>query len=149
MEDIIPKKNKSKSRELVNPIIPLERSETDNLEPCVYKDNTCHNTQGNSTSEKCMIKIPSFNFGTSEEWIIFVNLVQTALVGQNVTTGPPIYKCMERVLKGNTKAKFPQHANLVNSHTVGNVTSVMDTISVHIFPVLAYQDQKQYMYRYV
>ena len=36
--------------------------------------------------------------------------------------------------------------NLVGSCTVGNFTLVMATMTVHIFPVMAYQDQKRYMY---
>ena len=32
MEDCIPKKNKKRSQELVNPIIPLERPEKEDLE---------------------------------------------------------------------------------------------------------------------
>ena len=43
---------------------------------------------------------------------------------------------MERVLQGDAKAQFTQQANLV-----------MATMPVYIFPVLAYQDQKRYMYR--
>ena len=71
------------------------------------------------------------------------------LVGQDVTTGPPMYKFMERLLKGDAKAEFTQQANLVGSCTVGNFTTVMATMIVHIFPVLAYQDQKRYIYRYL
>ena len=41
-------------------------------------------------------------------WIIFVDLVKKSIVGQNITTGSPIYKCMERVLKGDDKAVFLQ-----------------------------------------
>ena len=48
-------------------------------------------------------KISKFDFGTREEWIIFMNLVQKAFLGQNITTGPPIYECIERVLKGDVK----------------------------------------------
>ena len=62
----------------------------------------------------------------------------------DVTTGPPMYKCMEQILNGNTKAEFTQQANFVGSHTAGNFTTVMATMTVHIFPVLAYQDQKRY-----
>ena len=134
---------------MVNQIIPQERPEKNNLEPSEYIDHTCHNTPGDRTSGKDVIKIPRFDSGTPEEWIIFVDLVQKALVGQNVTTGPPMYKCMERVLKGDAKAEFTQQANLVGSCTVGNFTTVMATMTVHIFPVLAYQDQKRYMYRYL
>ena len=32
---------------------------------------------------------------------------------------------------------------------MGNFTTVMATTTMHIFPVLAYQDQKWYMYRYL
>ena len=74
--------------------------------------------------------------------------IQKALVGQNVTIGPPIYAHMERVLRGDTKAKFTQQDNLVGNYTVDNFNTVMATITLHIFPVLAYQDQKQYIYRY-
>ena len=141
--------NKSKSQELVNPIILLECEEKEELEPIEYIDHTCHNTPGDSTSDKNVIKIPRFDSGMSEVQIIFVDLVQKALVGQNVTTGPPMYKCMERVLKGVAKAEFTQQANLVGSDTVGNFTTLMATMTVHIFPVLAYQDQKRYMYKYL
>ena len=149
MEYKIPKKNKSKSLELVNPIILLERPEKEELEPSEYIDHTCHNTPGNSAAGKYVIKIPRFDSGTSEEWIIFVDLIQKALVGQNVTTGSPMYKCVERVLKDDAKAEFTQQVNLVGSRTVGNFITVMATMIVHNFPVMAYHDQKRYMYRYL
>ena len=66
----------------------------------------CHDTPGDSTSGKYIIKIPRFDYGTSQEWIIYVDFIQKALVGQNVTICPPMYKCMERVLKGDAKAEF-------------------------------------------
>ena len=89
---------------MVNPVIPLERLE----EESKYIDHMYHNIPDNSTSGKYIIKIPRFDSGTPEEWITFVNLVQKALVGQNVTTGPPMYKCIERVLKGDAKTEFTQ-----------------------------------------
>ena len=45
-----------------------------------YIDHMCHNTPGDNTSEKYVIKIPRFDSGTPEEWIIFVDLVQKSLV---------------------------------------------------------------------
>ena len=54
---------------------------------------------------------------------------------------------MEQVLKGDAKAEFTQHANLVGSCTVGNFTTVMATMTM--LHVLAYQDQKRHMYRYL
>ena len=78
MENSIPKQSKQKSWELVNPIILLECPEKEDLEPSKYIDHACHNTQGNSTSGKYMIKIPIFDSGMPEEGIIFVDLVQKA-----------------------------------------------------------------------
>ena len=87
-------------------------SEKEDLEKNKCIDHMCHNAPGNSTSGKQVLKFLRFNDGVAEECIIFVDLVQMALAGQNVTTGPPMYKFMERVLKGNAKAEFTQQANL-------------------------------------
>ena len=148
-EEQIPKKLPTNSSKLVKPIIPLARPEKDELDASEYIDHTCHNTPGDTTSGKYVIKIPRFDSGTPEEWIIFVDLIQKSLVGQNVTTGPPMYECMERVLKGDAKAEFLQQANLVGSRTVANFTTVMATMTVHVFPTYAYRDQRRYMQRYL
>ena len=94
MDYQIPKKAKSLLSKLVKPIIPLARPEINELDPLEYIDCTCHNTPGNSISGKYIIKILIFGSGTSEEWIIFIDLVQKSQVGQNITTGPPMYECM-------------------------------------------------------
>ena len=56
---------------------------------------------------------------------------------------------MEQVLKSDAKAECIQQANLERSYAVGNFTKVMATMTVHIFLVLAYQDQKRYIFRYL
>ena len=149
IEETIPIKAKSYPIKLMRPIIPLARPENNEFHALEYIDHMCCNTPRDTTSEKHIIKIPRFDSGTPEEWIIFVYLVQKSLVGQNVTTGPPMYECMERVLKGDAKAEFLQQANLVGSRTVANFTTVMATMTVHIFPTYAYHDQRRYMQRYL
>ena len=94
-----------------------------------------------------MIKITIFYSSTPEEWIIIADLVQNVLVGQNVTTSPPIYKCIERVLKGDAKAEFLQQINLVVSCVVANFTFVMATMTVYVFSTYAYCDQRLYIQR--
>ena len=69
IEEQIPEKNKSHPSKLVKPIIPLARPEKDELDALEYIDNTCHNTPGDTTSGKCIIKICRFDSGTPEEWI--------------------------------------------------------------------------------
>ena len=44
-----------------------------------------------------------------------MDLVQNSPVGQNVTTGPPMYKRMEGVLKVDAKDEFFQQTTLVGS----------------------------------
>ena len=75
MEDKVPKKNNSKSRELFYPIISLERSEKQDLERSEYIDHMCHYTPGNITSGKYLIKISRFDSGTPEVCIFFKDLV--------------------------------------------------------------------------
>ena len=72
MEDKIPKKNSSKSQELINPIILLEHPKKEDLEPSEYIDHPCHYTPGDSTSDNYVIKIPRFGSSALEEWINFV-----------------------------------------------------------------------------
>ena len=108
-EEQIPKKTKTLPSALVKPIIPLARTEKDELDTLEYIDHLCYNTPGYTTSGKYTIKIPRFDSG-----IIFVDLVQKSIVGQNITIGPPMYKCMERVLKGDVKTEFLQKANLAS-----------------------------------
>ena len=124
---------------MFNPI--LDRPEKEDL------DHTCHETPGDSTSVKHVTKSPDLTLVRLKSG--FVDLVQKALVGQNVTYGSPLYKCIDMVLKGDAKVEFTQQANLVGSRTVGNFTKVMATMTVHIFPLLAYQDHKRYMYRHL
>ena len=123
-------------------IIPLAGLEKNELEALEYIDHTWHNTPGDTASGKYVIKPPRFDSGNPGEWTIFVNLVQNRLVGQDVTTGPPICKYIERVLKGDVKAEFLSQANLVGSCIVQNYTMVMATMTVHGFPTYTYCDQR-------
>ena len=56
---------------------------------------------------------------------------------------------MEMGLKGDTKVKFTQQANLVESHCVSNFTMKIVTMTMHIFLKHAYLDQKLYIRIYL
>ena len=60
-----------------------------------------------------------------------------------------MYKCTERVLKGDVRAEFTQQANLVGSCTVANFTTVMAIMTSCIFPTYISCNQRQYMQRYL
>ena len=133
---------------MVKPIIPLARLQKDELVALGFNNHTCHYTPRDTTSDKHVIKISRFYSGTPEKCIIFLDLSEEPC-RTKYTTGPPIHKCMEGVLKGDAKAEFLQQANLVGSRIVANFTRVMTTMTEHVFPTYSYCDQRQYMQRYL
>ena len=72
IEEQIRKKAKTHPSELVKAIIPLARPEKDEFSASERFDHMYHNTPGDTTSGRYVIKIPRFDFGTPEEWIIVV-----------------------------------------------------------------------------
>ena len=77
-----PPKNKQKSQKLFILIISLERPLKEKPELSEYIDYTYHNSLGDNNSGNYITKFPRFDCGTPEEWIIFVDLEQKALLGQ-------------------------------------------------------------------
>ena len=67
IEEQIPKKSSTNPSKLVKPIIPLARSEKDELDASKYINHMCHNTPKDTTSGKYIIKISRFDAGMPEE----------------------------------------------------------------------------------
>ena len=148
MNERIPKNGKVNNYQ--TPIIPLQRTVVhDNKKDIKYIEHTCHNTPGDSTTGKYVIKVPIYDSGHPEEWIIFTELVNKCLVGQDITTGPQMYQLVQRVLQGDAKAQFDTQAAAHGSQTAANFKAIMATMTVHVFPRYALQDQKRYMRRYL
>jgi hypothetical protein len=147
----IPKKKGSKIvAPLVRPIIPLQRPEaTEKIPPSEYIEHKCHNDPGDAKSGQYVVKIPRYGSGTPEDWLMFIDLCKKAIIGQNVTTGPPMYAFMDRVLKGDAKAEFTVKANAEGTKTVEHFEIVMNKMTAHVFPTYAYRDQKRYLTRYL
>ena len=88
----------------MKPVIFGVHPEKKDLKPSNCIDYTNQNSSGDSNLGQYIIKIPKFDSGILKDKIIFVDLIPNVFVGQNITTIPPIHKCLERVLKGDTKA---------------------------------------------
>ena len=88
----------------------LAKSEKDKLDALEYINHKFHNIPKESSWGKYVIEFPILESGTLKVWIIFVNLVQKSLEGQNIISGQPMYRCMGRVLKGDIKDVFFQQA---------------------------------------
>ena len=147
----IPKKKGMKIvAPIVRPIITLERPEPkEKIPPSEYIEHKCHNDPGDVKSGQYVVKIPRYGSGTPEDWLIFIDLCKKAIIGQNVTAGPPMYAFMERVLKGDAKAEFDAKANAAGTRTVEHFEQVMNQMTAHVFPTYAYRDQKRYLARYI
>ena len=145
----IPKK--SLVNDLVKPIIPLERpvKQTTKKDELKHIDHQCHNTPGDTTSGKYTIKVPMYDSGDPEEWLIFRELVSKCIKGQNITQGPQMYQLVQRVLQGDAKAEFDKQARDAGNETAANFRAVMTAMTVHVFPRFAYRDQKRYLQRYL
>ena len=145
----IPKK--SLVNDLVKPIIPLERpvKKTTKKDELKHIDHQCHNTPGDATSGKYTIKVPMYDSGDPEEWLIFRELVSKCIKGQNITQGPQMYQLVLRVLQGDAKAEFEKQARDAGNETAANFRIVMTAMTVHVFPRFAYRDQKRYLQRYL
>ena len=121
----------------------------DKIPPSEYIEHKCHNDPGDVKSGQYVVKIPRYRSGTPEDWLIFIDLCKKALVGQNVTTGPPMYAFMDRVHKGDAKAEFDVKADAEGNKSVANFEIVMNKMTAHVFPTYAYRDQKRYQGRYL
>ena len=93
MNERIPKNGKVNNYQ--TPIIQLERTVVQDKKDIKYIKHTCHNTPGDSTTDKYVIKVPIYDSGHPEEWIIFTELVHKCLVGQNIV----IYSCSVQLIK--------------------------------------------------
>ena len=67
MDDKISQKTKTHTSELGIPIIPMVRSEKDELDSLECIDHMYHNTHEDTTLENYVIKIPRFDSDTPEE----------------------------------------------------------------------------------
>ena len=126
MEYTIPKKKGTKIvAPVVRPIITLERSEAeDKIPPSEYIEHKFHNDPGDNKSGQYVVKIPRYGSGTPEDWLVFIDLCKKAIIRQNVTTPPPMYAFMDRVLKGDAKAEFVAKADAMGSKTVDHFEQV-------------------------
>ena len=90
-----------------------------------------------------------FGSGTLEECIVFVVLVWKKLNGQRITSSPPIYEGMERVLMNDAKTELQARTKEIRTSSKDNFNDIMRALSAHMFPTFAYCDQKRYMTRYL
>ena len=145
----IPKKRSVGTPTLIVPAIPLGRPEKKVLTKGQYVEYKCFSVPGDTESPAYNIQIPYFGTGTPEEWLMFLDNLDKALVGQHITDGPGRYTFTERLLKGDALATFRLKTLEVGTRTVDHFNEVMAQLTAHIFPVHAYREQKRFLRRFL
>ena len=100
-------------------------------------------------SQTYELTVKFYRTGTPEEWLIFMRDLKRILVGQNVTTGPPRYAMLRRLVLGDTLAVFNKAAAEHGNETVANFETCLQAVTKHVFPQRAMAHQKRYMRRYM
>ena len=79
-------------------VFPIEGTMAQEIKDVKCIDHMCHNTLGDSTMVKYMIKVSLYNSGNPEDWISFVKLSNKCLAGQKITKGPQKHQLEQWVL---------------------------------------------------
>lgn len=139
----------SNAKRFVPTPIPLARPASEDL-----KKNECltlklRTDPNDAASQTYELTVKFFRTGTAEEWLIFMRDLKRILVGQNVTTGPPKYAMIRRLILGDTLAVFNKAATEKGNETVANFEACLQEVTTHVFPQRALAHQKRYMRRYM
>jgi len=84
-----------------------------------------------------------------EEYLIWRDLLKKALLGQNITDGPGMFKYTENVMTRDALAFFKRKTLKAPARTAVRYNIVMTELTAHVFPVHAYHEQKRYMRRFL
>jgi hypothetical protein len=133
------------------PPIPYERFERSktskhNGNASVFKLRTNPSNDDSPTYE---LKVFTFKSGTVEEYIDWKKDFIKVCIGQNVTDGPGKYAMARRLLEGDALAAFNRAATATGNETNANLTTVLEELARHVFPLNALANQKQWFRRYL
>ena len=91
-----------------------------------------------------------FRDGTPEEWLEHVKVIKKCLVGQNITSGPPQFAMLRRLLGGKTLNDLEAIVIKKNyQETTEDLGKVLQELTKEVFPTKALQKQKRGMRRYL
>ena len=112
------------SKRFIKPVIPLERpgkSELKRTDMLQFKLRSVPTDPDSITYE---LSIPYFGEGTPEELLIFLDSVDKAIVGTNITNAPDKYALLQRLLKGDALSAFNNATDKYGTKTEDNFVNV-------------------------
>ncbi len=129
--------------------IPLERPAKKQVEKDDLIEFELRNNPTDEDSQTYKVTVPIFESGTPEEVIDFTENVKRVATGQNMTTAPPRYALMRRLLRGDALAAFNAAATAAGEETLPNFVTAKNGLIAHYMPPCSLAIQKQVMRRFM
>lgn len=136
-------------RTMAPPPIPLNRPATVELKKGDYVTVKLRSVPSEENSQTYDLNIGIFRSGTAEAFLEFRRNLKKAIVGQHITTGPPMFSMARRLMAGDALSVFNNRAAELGAETTANFKQVMNALAAHVFPQRALRMQKRYMRRYM
>ena len=137
------------TRRVIAPVIPLKRAEAKDLKKGEYVVIKCRIRPNDNDSPTFDLPIPYFGTGTAEEFLTWKDNVSKAIKGQDVTDGPGKFAMARRLLKGDALTAFNNGSTQYATESTATFNAVIKTLTAHVFPMKALQQQKRYMRRFI
>ena len=137
------------TRRVIAPVIPLRRAEAKDLKKGEYVVIKCRIRPNDNDSPTFDLPIPYFGTGTPEEFLTWRDNLSKAIKGQDVTDGPGKFAMARRLLKGDALTAFNNGCTQFSTESSATFNAVIKSLTAHVFPMKALQQQKRYMRRFV
>ena len=137
------------SKRFIKPVIPLEWPVKSKLKQTNMLQFKLQSIPVDPDLITYKLSIPYFGKGTPEELLIFLDLVDKAIVGTNITDAPDKYALLRRLLKGEALSAFNNTTDKYGTKTEDNFVNVQHDLIKHIFPRQALSKQKCWMRRFL
>ena len=116
----------------VAPPIQLQRPRRVQWDSGTYLNLKLLAVPGNNESPTYSMTVRYFDNGTPEECLMFQKALSKVLIGQNITTGLPMYVMVRRLMEGAALSKFDESALLHGAETLIHYEAVMGDVSHYV-----------------
>ena len=90
------------------------------------------------------LKTFAFDEGSPERWLEHIQTFRKIIAGQNITSGPPTFAMLKRLIKGKTLTDFNRiYAEEGYTETVANCNLMIAKLTKEIFPDRALEKQRR------
>ena len=137
----------------IAPPVPLRKPEAKLLAKGTYLNIELLANPDEEHSPKYKKDVPFFSDGTPEEYLAWVENLDSVITGTNVEEPRNKYSMARRLLKGNALTEFNALANSVGdadgAENEENYKSILEELKASVFPKRALRNQLRYFRRHM